>query len=188
MRINSHTLQGLDETRELNRLFLTFVSNYPEVAELRFALPVVATRRLHGASAEYIATIARYPQALFRLRLHDSQAPLGTVLEPAQRAMQLTLLVSAHHMSRQSGYAARWFLQLAEKDVDLLRATRLSDLPALSLKPDLVGCAHADLEWTWRELLDASTPERSRRLLLLSLRHRAGLGERATERLPDRTV
>jgi hypothetical protein len=175
---------GLDQTQELNRLFLIFLSEYPEIAEHRFGLPPDAASKLRGATADFVARVADYPQAIFRLRLQEPNGriicePASPVLEPAHRALQLTLLLSAHSMSLASGYAARLFLQLSDSDINFLRSTRLSDLPALSLKPDLIRCAYGELRWTWRELLNAELTERSRRLLLLSLMPRSKLPETA---------
>jgi hypothetical protein len=167
-------LPALDEVRQLNRLFLGFVRDRPELAVERFGLSVSAARLLERASADQIERAAAFPRALFRLRLPS--AAIDSVMDPralaqqsGERVVELVLLHSARSVCRMSGYAARLLLRLRDHDVSRLRIAEVDEVVSMALADEVVQAAFEDLDWIWRELLTEGRPEYRRRLLLIGL-------------------
>jgi len=180
---NSAHVDGLAELFELNRLFLISLRSDLRNGDNSYALPAAAIRLVRRATSQTLEGLAGFPQALFDLDLGELQG-LGVDdqsaprLEPVARALNLTILISAWNMSRQSGYAARLFLRLSAGDIRALRTTPLSELPRLSMQDRLVVCAFREPEWLWAELLTEVRPEQRRRLLLLGLQPHSEINRR----------
>jgi hypothetical protein len=165
---------ALDQVRQLNRLFLEFLRSRPVIASEEFGLSPAATEPLCTASPPQIARAANFPRALFRLRLPPAIPgavldPLGQARDTGRRVLQLTLLQSAWHLCRPSGYAARLLLRLTDADIRRLREAEMQDIVEWSLADNLVRAAFDDLDWIWRKLLTESRPEQRRRLALIGL-------------------
>lgn len=181
----SAAIDGLDELFELNRLFLITVSEDLRAGSNRFGLPPSAARALRRGSTDIVERLAEFPQALFELDLaepisHGVMDPAKPLPDPAYRAINLTLLVSAWNLSRKNDYAARLFLRLSDAEIRRLRTMPLSDLPRLSMRDHLVGCAFREPAWLWYELLTEKRPEERRRLLLLGLQPRVEVNPRSS--------
>jgi hypothetical protein len=169
--------EGLEEVRELNRLFLAFLHSNPASTAGKLGLPRQAVEALTAASSETREAVAALPYALFRLDLAllptpAARDPSTPDLEPAQQALQLTMLVTAWNLARQSRYAARFFFGLSDLDLEILRAVPLSDLPRAALHRPLLRCAFKEAAWLWSELLTAKRDESRHQLLLLGLQPR----------------
>lgn len=180
MSYSGPALEAVDQIRQLNRMFLTFLRERPRIAVERFGLSSSATSLLKHASLEEIERAADFPRALFGFRLPELRAP-GTVAddespagarlvgEPERHVLQLTLLHSAWYLCRSSGYSARLLLRLGDAEVARLRAAEMSEIVTLSQVEHLVHAAFDHLEWIWRQLLKESRPEHRRRLWLIGL-------------------
>lgn len=176
--------QGLEEVRELNKLFLAYLKRYvPERSE-RLGLPLAAIRPLGTASDEALEQLADFPHAIFRLDLDGFSTarimdPRAFVRDPAHQALQLTVLVSVWNLTRKSRYSARLLLGMSDAEVKLLRATPLSELPRAALGADLVRCAFTEPDWLWPKLLTERGGEVKRQLLLIGLQPRYASSELA---------
>jgi hypothetical protein len=98
MSTNHATLDGLEELREWNRLFLVYLRNQLAHGQHPIGLPLAAGRALGKASTDTVERMADFPQALFRLRLPGPRqdrvaVSSGGEPDPACRAIQLALLV-----------------------------------------------------------------------------------------------
>jgi len=166
--------EELDEIHELNRVFLRYLKQRLESRGEALELPSSSLAALARANNALLDRAAEFPRALFRLRLErwmpwKLMDPKPASLDAAQQALQLTLLLSAWNLSRRSAYAARLFLGLSEAETRRLRASQLSDLHRLALSCDLIGCAFAQTNWLWPELLRDTRPEQRQQLSLIAL-------------------
>jgi hypothetical protein len=167
-------LWAVEEVRQLNRLFLGFLRSRPAVAANHFGLPPRALDLLLGATADDVDRAADFPRALFRLSLAVDQAEPaprrpGRTDDEGRRILAVTLLHSAWHLSRASGYAARLLLRLSDSEIWHLRETEVDRLLLLAEDHHLVRAAFDELEWIWQELLTESRPEQRLRLHLIGL-------------------
>jgi hypothetical protein len=182
--------EELDEIHELNRVFLSYLKQRMEVRGDALELPAAALAALALASSAVLDRAAQFPRALFRLRFESWASwslmdPAPTAIDPAQQAVQLTLLISASHLSRRSAYAARLFLGLTDAEVRRLRESSIGDLHRMALSSYLVGCAFAETNWLWPELLRDSRPEHRRQLSLIALQPNVAASDAA--RPPENT-
>ena len=171
---NDPPIDGIDDLRELNQLFLLFLKHQDDINLAGFGFPAAVARALRAAPIEQLDALADFPRALFRLDLDAVGGSSGmqtpaVIHDPGRHALNVTLLVSAWNLSRKSGYAARLFLRLSDPEIRVLRTTALRDLAALALQADLVSCAFLDSIWMWQELLTETCPDGRRRLLLIGL-------------------
>lgn len=167
-------LGAIEEVRQLNRLFLGFLRERPEVATRHFGLSESASAMLARADYDQIDCAADFPRALFRLHLPgDAPAavpdPLGLTRESGRRVLQVTLLHSAWSLCRSSGYSARLLLRMTNDEVRRLKDADVNTILMLSLADDVVQAAFDELDWIWPRLLTESRPEHRRRLLLIGL-------------------
>jgi len=166
---------GLAELCELNRLFLTFLRARLGAGRERFGLPGQAASVLADAPDGILRRLAAYPQALFRLdfdvlaRREIQDAGAAATADAQTRSLQLMLLVSIRHLSRQHPYGARLYLRLSAAQVHELSNLAILDLPELARRESLIGCAYNGLQWLWTELVNADKPDRVRVLILLGL-------------------
>jgi hypothetical protein len=164
------SLDAISEVRELNRLFLNFLRERPATATERFGLSRAASRLLMQATPDQIGRAARFPRALFRLRLPTALAadrPDPLAGDAGLRVLELVLLHSARNLSRRSGYASRLLLRLDDEAVERLRRAEVDEIVAMSAARHVVAAAFDDLDWIWPELLTEARPEYCRRLLLI---------------------
>jgi hypothetical protein len=166
------SIPALDEVCQLNRVFLAYLRANPETGREHFGLSPRAAKVLAEASLEEIDRAADFPRALFELSLPPSTAgqvmdPLGLARESGRRVLKLTLLQSAWHLSRVSGYAARLLMRLKDGDIRRLRTSAIDDILMMSLADNVVHTAFNQLDWIWNELLTETRPEHRRRLLLI---------------------
>jgi len=170
----SRRADRLEEIRELNRLFLTYVQVCARQGRPCMGLPARVARRLVEAQPETLERVAELPAALFRLdleclhRTRDRAAPERHV-DRMRLSLALTILNSAWHMARERGFEARMFLRLSTTSLRRLRVTPLSSIPELAFAPDLLRCAFADCRLTWLALFDGDAPEATRMLTLIAL-------------------
>jgi len=164
------SLDAISEVRELNRLFLNFLRKQPATATERFGLSRAASRLLMQATPDQIGRAARFPRALFRLRLPTlppGGCPDQLAGDAGLRVLELVLLHSARNLSRTSGYASRLLLRLDDAAVARLRRAEVDEIVAMSAARNVVAAAFDDLDWIWPELLTEARPEYRRRLLLI---------------------
>ena len=171
MPVPERPLPAVDEIRQLNRLFLDLLRAEP-LAAVRFGLSARALRHLRQATDDQVERAAALPRALFRLRLPaagccQALVPSELAAGTGPQAFQLTLMLYAWNLSRQSGYAARLLLGLSDRDIRRLRTTAISELLGMAVADDVVGIAFDEFDWIWPELLTETRPERWRQLLLL---------------------
>ena len=173
MSAQAHIRAELDQLFELNCLFLSYLKKLAGDGVIHPGLPGAAAGVLSSSDTGALERAADFPQALFRLRLGPQSADGFAGLEPshadARRSLQQTILLCAWNQCRQSVYAARLYLGLGNVQIRRLRTTSLSELTALAVAGNLLGCAHAGSEWFWMQLLTATSDERRRQLLLLGL-------------------
>lgn len=174
MRSSPDNHEELEEIHELNRVFLSYLKQRLEDRGDALELPPTALPALAQAGSAVLERAAQFPRALFRLRFESWASwqlmdPAPTSLDPARQVMQLTLLLSAWNLSRKSAYAARLFIGLTDYEARSLRASSLGDLHRMALASQLVGCAFADTNWLWPELLLDTRPEQRRHLSLIAL-------------------
>jgi hypothetical protein len=167
-------LQGIDEVRQSNRLFLGYLRSRPEVATAHFGLPVVAAELLRQASAEQVDQAADFPRALFRIHLSAAEPTrimdsLSLAHESGLRILQLALLLNAWNLTRVSGYSARLLLRLDDASIRQFRGSEMAGILEMSRAGGVVRAAYDDLGWIWKELITEERPERRQRLLLLGL-------------------
>jgi len=162
----------LDEVRQLNAMFLTFLRESSSSELERFGLNAHAIQLIRGAGQTELERAAGFPRALFRLHL---PAPSSAALEgqpsldreSRARVLALVLLQSARSLSRSSGYWGRLLLRLRDHEVDRLRAAEVDEIVALSRRAGVVRAASGSNDWIWPELLTEERPEVRRRLLLI---------------------
>jgi len=173
-------LEAVDEVRQLNRVFLSFLRARPRIAVERFGLTPAATELLRRSSLDALDRAASFPRALFGFRLPAPDAAAGVADKPGDRlagmveetdrcVLQLALLHSAWNLCRTSGYSARLLLRLGDEDVARLRAAEMSEVIGISRIDHVVHAAFDRLEAIWRELLTQSRPDQRRRLWLIGL-------------------
>jgi hypothetical protein len=166
------SIPALDETRQLNRVFLDYLRAEPEISREHLGLSDYAAEVLQHASPAEIERAADFPRALFRLRIPAASDdvdpdPLGLVRGTTRWALHLTLLHIARHLSRLSGYSARLLLRLEQFEVRHLRTASVGDVLTMSLANDLVRAEFGERDWIWRELLTETRPELRRQLILI---------------------
>jgi len=169
----------LQHVHELNRLFLAHLQARVRGELDCYGLPEVARPALRRASGEAIAAIAVFPRALFDLKLDERapsalRDPLRSRDDGARHALELTILLCAWTLSRQSTYQARLLLGLDVRTIQRLRAMQLSDLPPRAHSSQLLLCAFAGRDWIWSELMHETRPEARQQLALIALQ--PGLG------------
>ena len=174
MLLTESPLSALEETRQLNRLFLGFLRERPADAVDRFGLPASAAALLANASRSQVEHAASFPRALFRLHLPPQSAdvamdPLSLARGTQEQVLKRVVLNSARNFSRMSGYSARLLLRLTDEEVARIRVAEVHELVALSGVDGVLGTAFVELGWLWRELLTEDRPEYRRRLLLIGL-------------------
>jgi hypothetical protein len=167
-------LQGVDEIRQANRLFLAYLRSRPEIGTGHFGLPATATEFLRQATAVQVDQAADFPRALFRLCLPGGDPgsvmdSLSLAHESGLRILQLALLLNAWSLARISGYSARLLLRLDDASIRQLRAAEMGDILEMSRAGNVVRAAYDDLGWIWQELITEPAPERRQRLFLLGL-------------------
>ena len=167
-------LNPVEQIRELNRVFLTFLKHSAIERTDCLGLPDAARRALRSADDVLLDLVAEFPRALFRLALTDGPPaqvgdPLQSRLDSARHAIQLTIALCAWTLSRQSVYQARLLLALDLNSIQRLRGLALGDVQRLADIPRLVRCAFPDRAWLWTELLTETRPEARRQLLLVAL-------------------
>ena len=167
-------LGAIEEVRQLNRLFLGFLREQPEIATEHFGLSRAASDLLRGSTADQIDCAADFPRALFRLHLPSAEPaavmdPLGLTRESGRRILQVTLLHSAWSLCRSSGYSARLLLRLSDDEVRCLRQSDVNGILLMSHGDDVVRAAFDEFDWIWPKLLTESRPEQRRRLLLIGM-------------------
>lgn len=169
----SHADQ-LAQIHELNRLFLHFLRERADAGADCLGLAPAVVTLLRYAEDAALEAAAQFPRALFDL---DTREPargtpvdvLETAASRSRQALNLTVLLCAWNMSRESDYRARLFLGLGRAAVHRLRTTPLSELPRLALAPRVLTCAFPRFERFWRELLGDTRPEVRQRLALIAL-------------------
>lgn len=159
--------------RELNRAFLGLLQARARLQRSCLGLPGTLRAVMRGADARLLDALADFPRALFRLRLDrapsiDGEEPSGAPDE-GERALRLSILLSARQTARQSAYQARLLLALEARDVERLAALSLEDLQRLAHDPGLLVCALTERHWFWPGLLTATRPESWRYLTLMAL-------------------
>ena len=148
----------LAEIRELNRLFLVLLQARARRGADCLGLTASVASAIGDASPAVIEGMAAFPRALFVLNLSAARA--GTAGEArddelgwSRRALALTVLLTAWHMSRQRSFQARMFLGLSVREAGYLRSLPLSELPRLAPEPQLLGCAFPQAKLLWTALL-----------------------------------
>ena len=167
-------IQGIEEVRQSNRLFLGYLRSRPDIAASHFALPAAATELLRQATAEQVDQAAEFPRALFRVNLPTVEPgrvmeSLSLAHESGLRILQLALLLNAWNLARISGYSARLLLRLDDASIRRFRDSEMAGILEMSRGTEVVRAAYDDLGWIWQELIVEARPERRQRLLLLGL-------------------
>jgi hypothetical protein len=168
-------VEQLDQIHELNRLFLHFLRDRAQVGADCLGLARPTAAMLCYADDAALDSAAEFPRALFDLMLAGATATSGvrdpgtSAAERSRQALNLTILLCAWNVSRQSGYRARLFLGLGRPVIHRLRTTPLSELPRLAPAPNLVAAAFPRAERLWRGLLQDERPEMRQRLALIAL-------------------
>ena len=173
LEANSPT-PDLDQLRELNRLFLTYLRAHGHKFEFSLGFPEHAVQSLRAASDETLERAAELPQALFRIELgkpamSDRWLPGETPAARALQSLQLTILLTVWSVSRLSPYRARALFGLTSRTLQQLRSFALSELPDLAATSRLVACNFVDADWLWCELFEARDPANRRYLGLVAL-------------------
>ncbi len=165
------SLEQLDQLRELNGLFLSFLRTSAVERRDLLELPESALPDLVAASARHLDAVAAFPRALFRLVLEPAAGtdPLASMHDAARYAVHLNVLHASRTVARHSVYHARLLLGLESRAIQTLRALQLADVQELALARGRVVCAFRDRGWFWRELLVETRPEARQRLALLAL-------------------
>jgi hypothetical protein len=166
-------ISALEEIRQLNQFFLEFLREQIKRNE-PFGLSSDLRQLLAHASVEQLDQAARFPRALFSIRIPEDHPiapvePLALAEEPRGQVLKLVLLNAARNFSRMSGYSARLLFRLGDNEVARLRVAEVDEIVAWSRLDGLVRPAFDDLGWLWRELLTEARPEYRRRLLLIGL-------------------
>jgi hypothetical protein len=169
------SLDQIQHLQELNRLFLSHLQScsFDVLDEVGF--PAAARTPLRTASPEVLDAIAQLPRALFELRLSGETAappprdPRAGRVESARQALNLTILLWAWTLSRQSVYQARLLLGLESRSIQQLRGLPLGALQWLACAPSLLVCAFGAREWLWSQLISATEPQVRQRLALIAL-------------------
>lgn len=164
----------LEQVHELNRVLLTFLQTCAREGLDCLGLPEPARRRLRSAGAAELDAIACFPRALFEIRVAGSSAvpPMRYTaqrVESLLQSMNLTILLGAWTLSRQSVYHARFLLGLDSAAIQQLRMLQLTDLQRLAFASDVVSCAFATRDWLWIELVSETRAEERRQLALVAL-------------------
>jgi hypothetical protein len=163
-------IEAVAEVCQLNRLFLDFVRDQPEVVVDRLGLSARSAGLLRSAEPHQIHRAASFPRALFGLSLPPASAcPRSPASEAheSERVIRLVLLHSARNLSRMSGYWARLLFRLEDEAVERLRAADVEEIVAMSEVEGVVRAAFGVLDRVLPELLIDPRPEHWRRLLLL---------------------
>ena len=169
---------ALQQVRELNRAFLTYLKLRAVERVDCLGLPVVARRALAAAEEVQLDAIAEFPRALFKLALDVGPSagqvrdPVPEWLDSARRAFHVTVAFGAWTLSRQSVYQSRLLLALDSHAIQRLRALPIGEVHRLAEAPNLVSCAFPAREWLWTDLLTETRPEARRQLLLVALQPR----------------
>jgi hypothetical protein len=169
---NATATPDLDHVRELNRLFLSFLRTEARNGRFCLGLPEAAMPLLREATDATLDRAALLPRALFRLRIRTPSASerLPTPVSArarAEQSLQLTILLTIWHVSRESAYRARAFFGLTSREVQELRAWSLSELPQRALGGEMIACSFDDVGWLWRQLLSAEATHEHLKLVAL---------------------
>ena len=170
------TSNPLDQIRELNRAFLTYLKLCAvEKGDCLGLLPA-ARRTLEAADDARLDVVAEFPRALFKLDvevgLSGQQVHDPGRLGSARRAIHVTIAFGAWTLCRQSVYRSRLLLALDSRAIQRLRALPIGDVHHLADAPRLVSCAFPTREWLWVDLLTEMRPEARRQLVLVALQPR----------------
>lgn len=174
MLTDTSYVDWLEEIRELNRLFLSYVRACADAGQPCLGLPRRVARRLCEARPEALERVADLPTALFQLRVGSIDGARNLIepkrlLEQMHLSLVLTILGSAWHLARSRPFEARMFLHLSARELRRLRATPLAQLPALASAGRVLSCAFAGGGLTWSALIRDDEPDNSRMLVLIAL-------------------
>lgn len=170
------TAEQLERIRELNRLFLDFLRSRARRGLDCLGLCERAKGALLAAGEAERDAAAQFPRALFALALDaragDVSAKISALDESARNSVNITILLCAWNISRQSAHQARFLLGLRSRTIQQLRALQLNELLRVALAPGLLRCAFAEAEWLWLQLLTETRPEVRKQLALVALQPR----------------
>ena len=165
----------LEETQELNLLFLIYLRAAARAGGDCLGLPARSARTLRELSSTALEAVSVFPRSLFTLDLNnlttarEHLALFRTALGQSLQALTLTVLHSAWNMSRQRDFQARMFLRLSAIATRRLRTVALSELPLLAGTPNLLGCAFPGARSLWATLTNRTETELPRALILIAL-------------------
>jgi hypothetical protein len=155
----------LQQISQLNELFLDLTTQQDRFG----GLSARARRTLEKYTGSERQALGALPRALFQLQL--SPAAAGPRPPDAIRAFNLTALLVAFNMIRDSRFAAQVLFVGSSVALAALARAQLSQLIDFSLHPDLVRCPLLEHDFSTGRFLARSTDAQASRHARIALAH-----------------